>query len=1288
MVRWFKKEGNSVKRIWNIFLIPFKASYGHFKEVQDYFVIAIDAIKSRRAVSTYKGIVSPLSPGCNDPDILKSHIHEAGNLKAALDNVEGNIKNIAVSGPYGAGKSTFISTFERYNCKYKYLNISLATFLDSHISTKKGDLCSIDNKEIEESIVQHILYKEHPSKLPASSYKRIPLAHFSNRIAFSIASLLTLFGGSFLYFKNAEKPPKLVESLIEIIQRELPDATFIFGLFLCYVTYKLIYWFSSIALTFDFRRLLRKDGAIAVSDDASPLNQHLDEIIYFFCKTKYSVVIFEDLDRFNNVAIFTKLREINHLVNQSKLIVQDVKFIYAIKDELLSAKERTKFFDLIIPILPVVHPNNAFAIFKKELSKIQINEGTLYDNISEQLLKNTSRYIDDMRVLKNICNEYASYTHALNRTINCNFEKIFAMVVFKNLCPTEHSKLLEGKGAVARSFEALDIIKSIKLATLKKEIAALKEALKCKQAQVVRTEEDIFHLFWSYFLQGNNISINNIREIRIEGTPFHVDKMLTKECFQLLMNDSQFQIIGQNGYEITNSYNCKVKYSNLKNEKLNYDELLKNLRLDQNQTRANIENTFAESHYINSLNLKEYLSKYGISDFVSFDPSSADFQWLNRKSSDSLVTLFFLNEGYLAEDYPEYLSVFVEGAMTASDKNKINQIKAGFHLEQDYKFNKIDAVLEEFSERDARNIEFNHQIIFELAKKIMMGVANNNESAIWNSLLENILDDKYETINFILNHLDKNPTSELLLALRKTDYAILNELLAQDTNIELLKLVVENLDKEAVFESIDANHDETIRKISCICRLSELITNYSNLSKLNFAGALFGNLQVEGNSKEDFLHILKSETYELNLHMVQAILEKLTGNPYSTNNLVITIDEISRLSNSDKDIKILLSRVNKPRIKEQFIVEELCSQPNYGEPLNTKISLINELSEAAAKTLIANCRTIIDDILSIDNRVLWAFIFESGKVKATWQNVSHYIESIYKTSNTQNVSEVNLEASLAFFLKLDGVLQSLEQDKQSLASLNTDFIVRNILSYTEIDLDIKKSILCLFPVSSAYLEIEKFNVDNALLLIESHILEYATDIVNELISMGEVKALNTYIGDFQLDYLKDGEAHLLPVEVFINLLTSSNVKTQIKLGFIQDTILPCWDRFSSEADLKKCFADIFESFELEQLSNIHMPYQLILDLCELDTLSKELKTKLVASQISQLDWEELSTLLKLLDSLKFNSFLNGKGSISLSLSNKYNISLLKELHNKGYIGKIKQNSLFATGYTLKSKIPS
>ena len=41
----------------------------------------------------------------------------------------------------------------------------------------------------------------------------------------------------------------------------------------------------------------------------SILNNHLDEIIYFFEATKYNVVIIEDLDRFEQTEVFTKLRK-------------------------------------------------------------------------------------------------------------------------------------------------------------------------------------------------------------------------------------------------------------------------------------------------------------------------------------------------------------------------------------------------------------------------------------------------------------------------------------------------------------------------------------------------------------------------------------------------------------------------------------------------------------------------------------------------------------------------------------------------------------------------------------------------------------------------------------------------------------------------------------------------------------------------------------------------------------------------------------------------------------------
>lgn len=62
-----------------------------------------------------------------DADKDQSYNHYAAALSYALEN--DRIKNIAITGPYGSGKSSIIKTFEVKNSsKYKFLNISLASF--------------------------------------------------------------------------------------------------------------------------------------------------------------------------------------------------------------------------------------------------------------------------------------------------------------------------------------------------------------------------------------------------------------------------------------------------------------------------------------------------------------------------------------------------------------------------------------------------------------------------------------------------------------------------------------------------------------------------------------------------------------------------------------------------------------------------------------------------------------------------------------------------------------------------------------------------------------------------------------------------------------------------------------------------------------------------------------------------------------------------------------------------------------------------------------------------------
>ena len=99
----------------------------------------------------------------------------------------------------------------------------------------------------------------------------------------------------------------------------------------------------------------------------SVFNKNLDEIMYFFEVTKYRIVFFEDLDRLNDISIFVHLRELNNLLNNDDSIKEKpIVFIYAVKDDIFTKEDRTKFFDFIIPVIPVINSTNSGEYYLKD----------------------------------------------------------------------------------------------------------------------------------------------------------------------------------------------------------------------------------------------------------------------------------------------------------------------------------------------------------------------------------------------------------------------------------------------------------------------------------------------------------------------------------------------------------------------------------------------------------------------------------------------------------------------------------------------------------------------------------------------------------------------------------------------------------------------------------------------------------------------------------------------------------------------------------------------------------
>ena len=132
--------------------------------------------------------------------------------------------------------------------------------------------------------------------------------------------------------------------------------------------------------------------------DESVLDRDIKELVYLLRSSDSKIVVFEDLDRYDNASIYTKLRELNFLLNKYVKVNDEketpIRFIYMLKDSLFYSKNRTKFFDFILPIVPVVDSKTS----ENELIELLKEVENAPDR---SLLADISLYVDDMKNIKN-----------------------------------------------------------------------------------------------------------------------------------------------------------------------------------------------------------------------------------------------------------------------------------------------------------------------------------------------------------------------------------------------------------------------------------------------------------------------------------------------------------------------------------------------------------------------------------------------------------------------------------------------------------------------------------------------------------------------------------------------------------------------------------------------------------------------------------------------------------------------------------------------------------------------
>lgn len=125
-------------------------------------------------------------------------------------------------------------------------------------------------------------------------------------------------------------------------------------------------------------------------------------------------VVFEDMERFGPeicVTTMTKLWELNKLLNTHLQTLdpeaEPVRFVYAISDQILDAENRVKYFDVVLPVLPALNNANCTAVFNQKLMEMETEFSGNHNKLMDDLIMTLSDYLTDYRQMLSALNEFA-----------------------------------------------------------------------------------------------------------------------------------------------------------------------------------------------------------------------------------------------------------------------------------------------------------------------------------------------------------------------------------------------------------------------------------------------------------------------------------------------------------------------------------------------------------------------------------------------------------------------------------------------------------------------------------------------------------------------------------------------------------------------------------------------------------------------------------------------------------------------------------------------------------------
>ncbi len=860
-------------------------------------------------------------------------------------------KNIAITGNYSSGKSSTILSYinDKKISEDKIVNISLGTF-------KKSKNLGAD-----------ILEKYIIDQMYFSTYKKIQ--ELLNGIIKKFTIAIIILGVALFHKYIGDAIIFFIDSLKQKSFLKLLKHTYILlfiTVFLTFIYIKIINFIFRMSLKFKMT-LQYKDMKFEIENNSSNktgyINQNIEQILDMLKRSKCKYVIFEDIDRFDNSEIFEHLKELNDIVNNSI----DIKFIYLIRDDVFIGENRTKFFDFIYPVVPYISYGNS----GEELYKL-IEKYSLCEELPKDFIIQISYYVQDMRILKNVLNEYRVYSIDIN-TKGVDYKNLFSIILYKNIFSKDFSDLQNKSGNLYALF-----LKKEKLANeIRENIKKVDYNSEGEDGDEERTFKSLIASIKQIATsRGENATLFNskVGEISLTNNKINSDFWCDRNT-----------VIYLNGKEYKSIYNF-VQQNGSSALRIDFENMVKKNISNNAEKNARKQKLEAQLNEIEEFSMADLLNRKILiaEEFDVFNDN------VNNNIRKPELVQFLLREGYIKEDYERYISKFHEGTISPNDNDFIGNCQINRSSTFLLKLDDPELIIKKLDEKYFLNqgiLNINiARIIFNIKNKTKQNNFINtfllspniisNLTEINNRFTEDELKKFYTLLSrnisaflIISEKADENNKEVLIKNLLL--YSYLPNISKQDNVIDL-KIYIEEenlllLEKEKI---------ESVKEI-----INHLHIEYADLSS-----ALKNNIEL-------FKYCIQNNFYQINLDNIKCIVRFIKGDMNFENDIDLK-DDLSTIRKNETVYSYINENI-KEYIENVYMLHENDNdEETIIELLNNEE--INEHKVGIASREAMGTKYKIIDLSKIEYEELYNHLISINLVEANIDNINtFYITKVY-----------------------------------------------------------------------------------------------------------------------------------------------------------------------------------------------------------------------------------------------------------------------------------------------------